>query len=85
MRCRKKKAGRYKNAQLLLPNPYRPGANGAFFSRTVSSNFIFGVLIGWLLSESDQIAQRVRAVHQVGATKAATLGATHSGFCICSK
>jgi hypothetical protein len=40
------------NAQLLLPNPYMPKpVRMAHLMETASSNFIFGVLIGWLLTE----------------------------------
>ena len=39
------------NAQLLLPNPYMPEAvRMAHLVETASSNFIFGVLVGWLLT-----------------------------------
>jgi hypothetical protein len=38
------------NARLLLPNPYMPEAvRMAHLVETASSNFIFGLLIGWLL------------------------------------
>jgi len=38
------------NAQLLLPNPYMPASvRMSHFVETASSNFIFGMLIGWLL------------------------------------
>jgi hypothetical protein len=40
------------NAQLLLPNPYMPEpVRLAHLIETASSNFIFGVLIGWLLTQ----------------------------------
>jgi hypothetical protein len=40
------------NSQLLLPNPYMPDAvRMAHLLETASSNFIFGFLIGWLLSK----------------------------------
>jgi len=40
------------NAQLLLPNPYMPEpVRMAHLVETASSNFIFGILVGWLLSE----------------------------------
>jgi len=40
------------NSQLLLPNPYMPDAvRMAHLIETASSNFIFGFLIGWLLSQ----------------------------------
>jgi len=39
------------NTQLLIPNPYMPGAvRMAHLIETASSNFIFGFLVGWLLS-----------------------------------
>lgn len=39
------------NAQLLLPNPYMPEAvRMARLVEIASSNFIFGMLIGWLLT-----------------------------------
>lgn len=38
------------NAQLLLPNPYMPETvRMSHLVETASSNFIFGMLIGWLL------------------------------------
>lgn len=37
--------------QLLLPNPYMPGAvRIAHLIETASSNFIFGLFVGWLLA-----------------------------------
>ena len=46
------------NAQLLLPNPYMPEAvRMAHLEETASSNFIFGVLVGWLLSEHCAVAK----------------------------
>ena len=42
------------NAQLLLPNRYMPEpVRMAHLVETASSNFIFGILIGWLLTERD--------------------------------
>jgi hypothetical protein len=39
------------NAQLLLPNPYMPEpVRMAHLAETASSNFLFGLLVGWLLS-----------------------------------
>jgi hypothetical protein len=39
------------NAQLLLPNPYMPEpVRMAHLVETASSNLIFGVLVGWLLT-----------------------------------
>lgn len=39
------------NSQLLLPNPYMPdGVRMAHLVETASSNFIFGWLVGWILS-----------------------------------
>ena len=46
------------NAQLLLPNPYMPEAvRMAHLVETASSNFIFGVLIGWLLTKRHSFAK----------------------------
>ena len=46
------------NAQLLLPNPYMPEAvRMAHLVETASSNFIFGVLIGWLLTKRQAFAR----------------------------
>ena len=40
------------NAQLLLPNPYMPEpVRMAHLVETASSNFLFGLLVGWLLTE----------------------------------
>ena len=40
------------NAELLLPNPYMPEAvRMAHLTETASSNFLFGIFIGWLLSK----------------------------------
>jgi hypothetical protein len=40
------------NAQLLLPNPYMPEVvRMTHLVETASSNFIFGLLIGWLLTQ----------------------------------
>jgi hypothetical protein len=48
------------NAQLLLPNPYMPEAvRMAHLVETASSNFIFGMFIGWLLSNES-------ALHPIG-------------------
>ena len=46
------------NAQLLLPNPYMPEpVRMVHLVETASSNFIFGVLIGWLLTERRAFAR----------------------------
>jgi hypothetical protein len=46
------------NAQLLLPNPYMPEAvRMAHLIETASSNFIFGFLIGWLLTQRHAFAK----------------------------
>ena len=46
------------NAQLLLPNPYMPEpVRMAHLVETTSSNFIFGVLVGWLLTERHSFAE----------------------------
>ena len=40
------------NAQLLLPNPYMPEeVRMAHLVETATSNFLFGALVGWLLTE----------------------------------
>ncbi len=45
------------NAQLLLPNPYMPEAvRITHLIETASSNFIFGFLIGWLLTPRHEFA-----------------------------
>jgi hypothetical protein len=45
------------NAQLLLPNPYMPEAvRMTHLIETASSNFIFGCLIGWLLTPRREFA-----------------------------
>ncbi len=42
------------NALLLLPNPYMPEpVRMAHLVETASSNFIFGVLVGWLLTRDE--------------------------------
>jgi hypothetical protein len=54
------------NAQLLLPNPYMPEpVRIAHLVETASSNFVFGVLIGWLLTKRHAFAQ-VAMVQSVG-------------------
>ena len=46
------------NAQLLLPNPYMPEpVRLAHLVETASSNFIFGLLIGWLLTERPALSR----------------------------
>lgn len=46
------------SAQLLLPNPYMPEAvRMAHLKEIVSSNFIFGFLVGWLLTPRHQPAK----------------------------
>jgi hypothetical protein len=51
------------NAQLLLPNPYMPEpVRMAHLVETASSNFIFGVLIGWLLTERHAIEYNTRMI-----------------------
>ncbi len=46
------------NAQLLLPNPYMPEpVRMAHLVETASSNFVFGVLVGWLLADRRTFVQ----------------------------
>jgi hypothetical protein len=46
------------NAQILLPNPYMPEpVRMAHLVETASSNFIFGVFIGWLLTPTPRFDQ----------------------------
>ncbi len=45
-------------ALLLLPNPYMPEpVRMAHLAETASSNFIFGILAGWLLTEHSTVAE----------------------------
>ncbi|MDB4871471.1 MAG: hypothetical protein JWL97_2475 [Gemmatimonadales bacterium] len=54
------------NAQLLLPNPYMPEpVRMAHLVETASSNFVFGVFIGWILTKRHAFA-RVAMVQSVG-------------------
>ncbi|MCI0333349.1 MAG: hypothetical protein L0228_09020 [Planctomycetes bacterium] len=56
------------NAQLLLPNPYMPEAvRMTHLIETASSNFIFGFLIGWLLTPRHEFAN-VSITHNNGAS-----------------
>jgi hypothetical protein len=53
------------NAQLLLPNPYMPEpVRMAHLAETASSNFVFGIFIGWLLTKRHAFA-RVGMVQSV--------------------
>jgi hypothetical protein len=48
------------NAPLLLPNPYMPETvRMAHLLETASSNFIFGVFVGWLLTQHNSEEKRV--------------------------
>ena len=48
------------NAPLLLPNPYMPeSVRMAHLVETASSNFIFGVFVGWLLTQHNSEEKRV--------------------------
>jgi hypothetical protein len=48
------------NAPLLLPNPYMPEpVRMAHLVETASSNLIFGVFVGWLLTQHDSEEKRV--------------------------
>jgi hypothetical protein len=54
------------NAQILLPNPYMPEpVRMAHLVETASSNLIFGVFIGWLLTQRHAFA-RVAVVVRAG-------------------
>jgi hypothetical protein len=57
------------NAPLLLPNPYMPEpVRMAHLVETASSNFVFGALIGFLLTKRDAPAtERVTAITQPSA------------------
>jgi hypothetical protein len=45
------------NAQLLLPNPFMPEpVRVAHLVETASSNFIFGLILGWLLTERSSVS-----------------------------
>jgi hypothetical protein len=51
------------NAQLLLPNPYMPEAvRMTHLIETASSNFIFGFLIGWLLTPRHELGSNRRVM-----------------------
>ena len=53
------------NAQLLLPNPYMPEAvRMTHLIETASSNLIFGLFIGWLLTQRHEFAQVAIAQHR---------------------
>ena len=50
------------NALLLLPNPYMPEpVRMAHLVETASSNFLFGLLVGWLLARGEGRGARVKA------------------------
>jgi hypothetical protein len=56
------------NTQLLLPNPYMPKAvRMTHLIETASSNFIFGVVIGWLLTQRHQF-DKVPITQESGAS-----------------
>jgi hypothetical protein len=56
------------NTQLLLPNPYMPEAvRMTHLIETASSNFIFGVVIGWLLTQRHQF-DKVPITQESGAS-----------------
>jgi hypothetical protein len=49
------------NAGLLLPNPYMPAdVRMAHFAETTSSNFLFGVLLAWLIARHDRASDTGR-------------------------
>jgi hypothetical protein len=56
------------NTQLLLPNPYMPEpVRMMHLIETASSNFIFGVVIGWLLTQRHQF-DKVPITQESGAS-----------------
>ena len=49
------------NAQLLLPNQYMPGpVRMTHLKETASSNLLFGLLVGWLLTQRQRFAKVAR-------------------------
>ncbi len=55
------------NAQLLLPNPYMPETvRMAHLVETASSNFIFGWLVGWLLTQRQELPSGELAKVDIG-------------------
>lgn len=63
-------------APLLLPNPYMPEAvRMAHLRETASSNFIFGVFVGWLLVSARR--SRFREAHTAAPTDRSP---SHAGF-----
>ena len=51
------------NAQPLIPNPYMPEpVRMAHLVETASSNFIFGILIGWLLTHRHALEYKTKMV-----------------------
>jgi len=54
------------NSLLLLPNPYMPeSVRMSHLVETASSNFIFGVLVGWLLTERHAVTRPALAQNSV--------------------
>jgi len=54
------------NSLLLLPNPYMPeSVRMSHLVETASSNFIFGVLVGWLLTERHAVTRPALAQDNV--------------------
>jgi len=54
------------NSLLLLPNPYMPeSVRMSHLVETASSNFIFGVLVGWLLTERHTVTRPALAQENV--------------------
>ena len=61
------------NAQLLVPNPYMPEAvRMAHLIETASSNFLFGLLVGWLLMQRHETRKSQSPKETVTSNKAYT-------------
>jgi hypothetical protein len=69
------------NSQLLVPNPYMPEAvRMAHLMETASSNFLFGLLVGWLLTQRHETLKS-----QSRKTTASSNNSIHAGAAGCSE